>query len=642
MSKSEKEILKSLMNKLPPSVTELDEKTRKKIHQILPVPSDHKILWAEILSFGGYPSGVVITNKALIFKATKKEVHDLNKTKTDSKEKQKVVYRIIPWNYFSLSDYKVKTIKENGSEHLFALVADEEQLVQFKNLEFKRLFEEYEDQEILVEEKNKIVRRGFEFGAFNLFGEKTYFAAKNGIENKNHGYGFFAEEAGTILDKLNGQNSKVVGYDNAKNGPDKIVDRVPVQCKYCLNAKSSIRHCLQREGNGLKSLRYLDVDGNPMKIEVAKDQYKDAIEFLKDEIRQGHIKGIKDPEVANEIVVEGKITYQQARNLAKAGTIESLQYDIFTGAIRCTSVLGITAVVTFAQTMWVTKDIKLAAKCAIVSGLKVYGISFANSVIAAQIARTGLAKLFGGAVENVAKHVDPQVAKAIMNGFRTSIGQKPLTDVAIKNGFAKFLGTQFTAQVIMFIIRSAPDTYRIISGNISTAQYVKNMTSLVATVAGSVAGAVGTGAAVGSAIGSASPGVGTVIGAAAGTVGGMVGGTVAGVAAKTVGNIIREDDNVILTRMFNAELSNLFVEYLLTEEEQKKVIEILNNDKKELRRFQRTLFKSQSQERDIKNYLMPKIKQSIKTRNKIKNREILELNKLTGNIVANGELVYEN
>lgn len=63
------EILRELIKKLPESPTELNKSTVKKIYRYIPVPTDYKIIWADIVSFGGCPAGVVITDRAIIVKA---------------------------------------------------------------------------------------------------------------------------------------------------------------------------------------------------------------------------------------------------------------------------------------------------------------------------------------------------------------------------------------------------------------------------------------------------------------------------------------------------------------------------------------------------------------------------------------------
>lgn len=59
------------------------------------------------------------------------------------------------------------------------------------------------------------------------------------------------------------------------------------------------------------------------------------------------------------------------------------------------------------------------------------------------------------------------------------------------------------------------------------------------------------------------PGVGTVIGIGGSLVGGLLGGA----AIKAVGDHVREDDTVILSRLYNAVVVNLIYEYMLLESE---------------------------------------------------------------------------
>ena len=65
-------------------------------------------------------------------------------------------------------------------------------------------------------------------------------------------------------------------------------------------------------------------------------------------------------------------------------------------------------------------------------------------------------------------------------------------------------------------------------------------------------------------------GVGTAIGVGGGLVGGLIGGT----AVKALGDKIREDDSMILSRMFNGVVINLVYEYMLQESELNVLIEI--------------------------------------------------------------------
>ena len=115
-------ILRELIATLPTSPTVLDKSNIGKIHRYIPVPTDYKILWADIGSFGGYPADVVITDRAMIVKASREEAKN-NKTqikeenkKKNSKEKvkaPKTIYQIIPWEYYSPEDYDIAALKDD-------------------------------------------------------------------------------------------------------------------------------------------------------------------------------------------------------------------------------------------------------------------------------------------------------------------------------------------------------------------------------------------------------------------------------------------------------------------------------------------------------------------------------------------------
>ena len=52
-----------------------------------------------------------------------------------------------------------------------------------------------------------------------------------------------------------------------------------------------------------------------MQIEVPADKYDDAVKAMQDRIDKGQVPGVKD---AKEIVRKGNVTYEQAKNIAKA------------------------------------------------------------------------------------------------------------------------------------------------------------------------------------------------------------------------------------------------------------------------------------------------------------------------------------
>ena len=70
--------LSDLIEKLSTSSLELNESNIKRIQDRFPVPREYRILWVDIIALNGHPAGIVITDQALIVKATKQEVKDLN------------------------------------------------------------------------------------------------------------------------------------------------------------------------------------------------------------------------------------------------------------------------------------------------------------------------------------------------------------------------------------------------------------------------------------------------------------------------------------------------------------------------------------------------------------------------------------
>lgn len=258
-----------LMEGLSASPTELSEKNKKKMQEYLPVPTDFEILWADINSFGGFPSGVVLTNRGIVLKAPRPSVKD----KWKEKEEQicKIPYQIILWEYFEPSEYSCQK-EESGAcyvikrEGIVLTVFHDETLAEF----FKKYQEKLQE---IDTKSNSIVEGAIISEVENLNFESVAFNAAYGQDQTKTGHGIYAEEVGAILDKLNGEKSTVVGRDNAKNGPDKLVDGNPVQCKFCKSAGSSVGACFKKNPDtGKMEYRYFDIkSGNPMQVEVPAD-----------------------------------------------------------------------------------------------------------------------------------------------------------------------------------------------------------------------------------------------------------------------------------------------------------------------------------------------------------------------------------
>lgn len=136
------------------------------------------------------------------------------------------------------------------------------------------------------------------------------------------GQGFAAEQANTLLDRVQGRQAVILGDNNAKNGPDRQVDGILIQTKYCQNAAASVNAAFR---NG--TYRYVDSQGHPLQLEVPYDQYEEALAQMEKRIIKGQVPGVTDPKQAKDLIRRGNVDYRTACRIAKAGNIDSLLYD---------------------------------------------------------------------------------------------------------------------------------------------------------------------------------------------------------------------------------------------------------------------------------------------------------------------------
>jgi hypothetical protein len=237
------------------------------------------------------------------------------------------------------------------------------------------------------------------------------------------GHGFAAERVEHLYDKLTGHDAKILGDDNIKNGADRIVDGTLIQSKCCRTGRACINECYDKNGN----FRYL-MDGKPMKIEVPSDKFDGAVKALEEKIRDGNVPGVTNPAEAKNIVKKGHFTYNQIKNIAKAGTIESITYDSVNGVITSTSSFGITATMTLATSIWNGEDVETALRTATYSGLKVGGTAFVTTVMSSQLSKAGLNSTLVGSSEVIVSFMGPKASAVLINAFRTGkpiYGQLP-------------------------------------------------------------------------------------------------------------------------------------------------------------------------------------------------------------------------
>ena len=359
-------------------------------------------------------------------------------------------------------------------------------------------------------------------------------AANNGVTEKFHavrGHGFAAERANHLYDSvLPGSSAELVGDNNAKDGADRIVGGIQIQSKYCASGAKCVRECF-RDGK----FRYY-ADGKPMQIEVPSDLYEDAVRAMERRIEKGEVAGISDPKQARSIIRRGHITYAQARNIAKAGTIESLTYDATTGAISALPGASVTGVVSF----WNACESGCAPKEAVLIAAKsvggVVGKNAAINLAASQATKLGLNAALRPAAKTVVEAVGFKGASLLATAANG--GSKVLTGAAAQGAATKFLTSNAVTGAATTVILSASDLVDVFRGRMSTGEFAKNFTHTVGGVAGGVVGAAAAGAAAGSVI----PGAGTAVGGVIGFIGGTIGNILGSSGARTLTSALSDEE----------------------------------------------------------------------------------------------------
>lgn len=334
------------------------------------------------------------------------------------------------------------------------------------------------------------------------------------------GGGFAAEDANALWDRMHGKSVEKVGLDNSLNGADRISNGVPIQTKYCADASKSVAAAFE---NG--SYRY-----SGMKLEVPSDQYEEALRLMRGRISKGEVPGVTDPNMADQIVIKGHYTYDEAVRIAKAGNLDSIKFDIKSQAVACLFACGLAFAVTYgtakANGMSHTEALKAASKQAAKSGVG----AMVAGVAAQQFLRTGAGRGCAAAATKAVKPVvqaamKTEVGNSVITKTASAFAGKQVAGAAAANVVTKAVRTNAVVSGFAFAVTTIPDTVKLCQGKITGREFAENTASNAAGVGGGWAGA-SAGAAIGSLI---CPGIGTAIG---GIIGGLGGGMGASLGVK--------------------------------------------------------------------------------------------------------------
>ncbi|QWF72182.1 hypothetical protein KEF85_06955 [Methylomonas paludis] len=357
------------------------------------------------------------------------------------------------------------------------------------------------------------------------------------------GHGFAAEQGNNKIDRLMRRDAQIIGGDNAKNGADRIVQGQQIQTKYCATGARSVGAAFDGQ-QGM--YRYVDNTGKPMQLEVPRDQYNKAIETMENKIRNGKVPGITDPNDAEKLIRKGHLTYAQAQNITKFGTVESILYDIsegvVVGAVAGGISFGITSLIFYLN----TKDEEEAFRVAVIQAGNTFGKTLAISITTQQLHRLST-------IQSVLEHVDvgklsPTISDVLQKGMGVS-----------STGINKALRGTLVTSVAVIAVTTGPDMIKLIRGRISQAQFFKNLVVVSSGMAGGVIGSV-----AGGFLFSPMGPVGVFFGR---TAGGVIGGIIASAVSNKIANKLIEEDRVKMLRILQIQMEYLAITFMLTAEE---------------------------------------------------------------------------
>jgi len=366
------------------------------------------------------------------------------------------------------------------------------------------------------------------------------------------GHGFAAEDVNTFHDFITGANVEAVGRNNEKNGPDRIVNGEYIQTKYCSTPKATVESFFDKE-SGL--CKYNKGDG-VQTLEVPSDQYDDCVALMEQKIRDGKVPGVTDTNKAKSIIRRGSCTYKQAKNIARAGNVDSLLFDIKTGAVIALSSLGVSFCVKLgvaALSCRSTEDLKAAIQLSFLDGLKSGAITLSTSVLTTQLVKTQFGRDFVVLIQKVSKgNIDAiygtEVGRKMVHDIASGLWKKTITGASAKNVVIKLVRINAVTGLASFLVTSIPDTYHCFIGqNISKPQFIKNMVVNATSMAGMTIGGI----------------LGLKLGPYGAMGGAMVGGAVVGMLTKTIADKITPDDSVHMHELLKIALLELSNDFLI-------------------------------------------------------------------------------
>ena len=344
--------------------------------------------------------------------------------------------------------------------------------------------------------------------------------------NRPTGHGYAAEDANALADRQCGHRVEKTGWDNVPDGPDRIVDGVKVQTKYCQNARTSVNSAFDKQTG---KYRYPD-----QQLEVPKDQYDEAVKLMEEKIRDGKVEGVTDPAKAKDIVRRGHYNYDQAVKISKAGNWESIKFDARNQVGASTTAGAISGVITYVSSRRHGATIGQALKDSGAQAGKTACKTMVTGVATQQFLRTGAGQATTTILQKSAnKAIDTamrsNIGRKVVEKTAEGIGKRAAAGAAARNILSRTASTNAITASATFVVSTIPDAVKLCRGKISGKEFgVRTACNGAGAIGGT--GGAWAGAAIGSCI---CPGIGTAVG-------GLIGSVIGGVGASAgVGHLFR-------------------------------------------------------------------------------------------------------
>ena len=224
--------------------------------------------------------------------------------------------------------------------------------------------------------------------------------------------------------------------------PDGFVERVGIHAQYGVSPRQTIANAFDAR-TGV--YRY----GNQV-LEVPRDQYEECVKLFKVRISAGKVRGVTNPADAGCMVQKGRVTYRQARNIARSGRIGSLTYDAGTQMVAVKYVFGISFAIQFAALVWNGASQRDALRVSAIGSMSASGKTFVAGVVTSQLLRLKAAGPGIGAsvIALNALHKTP-IGKGIIDAIASVTMHKALGGAAAVSRVARLLRTNFITGAVV-------------------------------------------------------------------------------------------------------------------------------------------------------------------------------------------------